>query len=119
MPKTPLGALRDVVTVSQATTATDSHGATVRTWPGTTVVTNLPASVMAVPRGEGEVLAQGKVVALLDYDVEVMYRADLTPGMRLSWTPYLGTAKTLEIRQVRPADGAADRLMLACTELVS
>lgn len=119
MPKTPLGALRDVVTVSQATIATDSHGATVQTWPGTTVAANLPARVTAVPRGEGEVLAQGKVVALLDYDVEVVYRTDLAPGMRLSWTPYLGTAKALEIHQVRPVDGTVDRLLLACGEVVS
>ena len=49
------------------------------------------------------------------YTVTTYYRADVTPKMRLSWTPYKGSAKTLEIRGVQPTPDRAF-LTMTCSE---
>lgn len=112
------GQLRELVTIQQATTTLDAHGATVQTWPGT-VIDTVWAAVRAVPRAQGESLQQDKVTALVDYEVEIRYRADVMPKMRLSWTPFQGTAKTLEIHAVNPKEGGREAMLLDCGEVVS
>lgn len=55
--------------------------------------------------------------AHLGYQVVTRYRADLSPSMRLAWTPYGGTSKTLEIHGVHPMDGRRAFLRLLCGEV--
>src|SRR5262245_36549041 len=93
------GLLRERVVIQRATESTNSQGQMVLTWPGTTVAT-VHAAVRPVPRQTGESLAAGKVTAQVDYEVEIRYRADVTPKMRLSWTPFRGTARLLEIHEI-------------------
>ena len=47
------------------------------------------------------------------YEARVYYRADITPLMRLSWTPYMWTsAKSLEIHGVLPDPAEPRRFLL-------
>lgn len=63
-----------------------------------------------------ETVRAGAVGASIGYEVEIQYRADVEPKMRLSWTPYGGSAKSLEIHGVNRKDGANRRLILTCSE---
>ncbi len=111
-----LGTLRDRVVIQQPTETRNTQGGVTQTW-GT--LATVWANVKAVPRGD-EQIAQGRIAAIGDYDVTIRYRADVTPKMRLSWTPYQATAaKTLEIHAAQPANGERVLLSLACGELAS
>jgi SPP1 family predicted phage head-tail adaptor len=68
--------------------------------------------------GAREQLQSQAVGSDANYTVTVRYRADITPSMRLSWTTYLGSAKTLQILGVQPLDGRREFLALTCGEVV-
>ena len=96
-----VGALTERLTIQQDTPSTDALG-------GQSVVPGTLATVWgAVTALAGRELMQAQAVnARVTYRVVVRYRADVTPAMRLLWTPSWssGTAqKTLEIHSVRPA----------------
>lgn len=77
------------------------------------------ATVWAAVRpgsSSGETSRAGAMGAENAYEVEIQYRADVTPKMRLSWTPYGGSAKSLEIKNVHRKAGVNRRLILACAE---
>lgn len=112
-----LGELRDRVTILSAGESTNSHGATVLNWSSPTTIATVWANVNGA--GGAEELETGKVTAVVTYEVEIRYRADVTPKMRLSWTPFRGSARTLEIHAVLPKDGRRERLVLRCGEVAS
>lgn len=105
------GDLRDRVTIQQDTLTADSQG-------GRSAVSSTLATVWAavVPMGASEAMELREFVGHTSaYTVTLRYRADVTPQMRLLWTPYLGTPKTLQIHGVQMS---ADRtwLVLRCAE---
>ena len=67
-----------------------------------------------------ERLALGGVTATNSYRVTIHYRPDLSPKMRLIWTPFRATlAKTLEVQGVQPAPGEPRRMIiLTATEVL-
>ena len=107
-----IGDLRERVVIQQNTTTTDTQGGRASAW-GT--LATVWAAVVPMRASEALVLreAMGSQGA---YDVTMRYRTDVTPKMRLSWTPYNGSAKTLEIHGVQPSPDAS-MLMLSCAEL--
>lgn len=114
MSKTALGRLDQSVTVLARSTEDDTQGgrqADYAPW------VTLPAAVVPVARGGRESSQARSVGSHVPYDVEIVYRPDITATMRLEWTPYLGSAKTLQILTVYPKDGRPDRLILECAEV--
>jgi SPP1 family predicted phage head-tail adaptor len=109
------GALRDRVTVQQKSTTADGQGGRSTTWA---TLATVFAQVLAMSARER--LAQASIGALQAYTVIVRYRADITPAMRISWTPYRATsAKTLEIHSVQPhPDQPRTFLRLDCAEVI-
>lgn len=114
---TDLGVLRERIVIQQPNTTTDDQGATVldATTPWATLATVWAAVRRLSVREQLQAEAIGSHLA---YEVEIRYRGDVTPTMRVSWTPYDGIAKTLEIAGVLPKRGFPDRLLLACAEVV-
>lgn len=110
-----LGQLRDRVTIQQPSETPDGQGGRAVTW-GT--LTTVWAAIRPWPRAGGEHMQANAVGAHQEYEVEVRYLASLTPQMRVTWTPYGGTAKTLQITEVLPKDGKRERMLLQCGEVV-
>lgn len=107
--KADTGRLRERVIIQSRTETTDSQG-------GHPVTSATVATVWArvAPASSREQLAATAVSSQVDYMVEMQYRTDVTPTMRVLWTPYQGTQKTLEVSSVVANEGTADRLMLQC-----
>lgn len=109
-----IGRMRDRVTIQQKTTTTDTQLGRSVSW-GT--LATVWANVRPWPRAGGETIRAQAITAQMDYEVEIRYRADVTPTMRVLWTPYDGSQKTLEIFEATPKDGRRERLLLQCSEV--
>jgi SPP1 family predicted phage head-tail adaptor len=107
----PLGQFRDRVTIQRPVETADDQGGWTVTW---STLADVWAAVRPRPRAGGESFQAGAVRALTAYEVEIVYRADVSPRMRLRWTPYRGAVKTLEIGEVTLS--GRDRVILQCTE---
>jgi SPP1 family predicted phage head-tail adaptor len=107
-----VGQLRDRVVIQSKTPSSDTQGGRAVSW-GT--LATVWARVQALTAAEQ--MAAQAVSSRVRYEVEIQYRTDVTPAMRLSWTPYLGSAKTVEILGVRVKDGKPERLVLDCGEV--
>lgn len=70
------------------------------------------ASVRSVSGDEQ--LVAGSITSRATYEIAIRHRSDVTPAMRVQWTPYSGSAKTFEVLAVREGDRLADRLFLEC-----
>lgn len=93
------GALRDRLTVQQKSTVADGRGGRAVTWAALATVW---AAIAAV--GAGETIQAAALGATQSHVVSIRYRTDITPLMRVVWTPYLaGATKTLEIHGVQLA----------------
>lgn len=114
MSYTPLGALRDVITIQSQVETPDSQGGASIAWQ---TFATCAANISAQLWSGRENRQAGALSSRANHLVEIVYRADITPAMRVVWTPYLGSAKTLEIAAVYPKDGQPDRLLLECTEI--
>ena len=103
-----IGDLRERVVIQSRSTAAGAV-----TW---STLATVWAAVRAGSAGESE---QAEAVhSSVGYEVEVHYRADVLPTMRLQWTPFShGSAKTLQINGVRIAPGRPERLLLDCAEV--
>ncbi len=113
MPEIRLGALTEYLTVQVDAAASDGQGGRDLT-PAT--LATVYGAVRALSGTES--LQGGAVGSFVMYQVEIVYRADITPKRtRVLWTPYLGAQKTLEVLTVAPKDGRADRLLLTCQEV--
>lgn len=106
------GDLRERVVIQQNTTTPDSQGGRASSW-GT--LATVWAHVR--PASASEQLQAQAVQSAVGYAVTVRYRADITPAMRVSWTPYGGSAKTLQILGVYPVDGGRAFSLLTCGEV--
>lgn len=106
------GELTDRVVIQSKTPTPDSQGGRSVSW-GT--FATVWAHVRAARASEQE---QAQAVGShVDHAVTIRYRADVTPSMRLSWTPYTGSAKTLQINGVHPIDGRREFILLTCQEV--
>jgi SPP1 family predicted phage head-tail adaptor len=105
--------LIDRVGIQSKTTTADTQGGRSVSWATTATVW---ANVRAARASEQQ---QAQAVGShVDYAVTIRYRADVTPSMRLSWTPYGSTtARTLQINGVHPTDGGRSFLVLTCQEV--
>lgn len=106
-----IGSMRDRVTVASKTPSTDSQLGRSQSWATT-------ATIWAAVRvtGASEVQENNRVTTVTTYEVATRYRADITPAMRLSWTPYGGSAKTLRITGVRLQQGRPTTMLIDCQE---
>lgn len=100
------GALDQRVIVQQR-----SSGAGAVTW---STLATIWAAVRSLSAGESQ--QTEAVRSTVQYEVEVEWRMDILPTMRLSWTPYGGSAKTLQINGVR-LQPTRRRMLLDCTEV--
>lgn len=66
------------------------------------------------PMSGDERLAAGSIASEVTYQVEIRYRTDVTPAMRVVWTPYGGSAKTFQIHAVDNHGPQSDRIVLHC-----
>lgn len=105
--KADTGQLRERVVLKTRVSVSDGQGGRDVTW---STLATVWAAVR--PASAREQLAAQSVSASVDYLVEMQYRTDVTPTMRLAWTPYRSsTQKTFEITSVVPKDGQPDRLL--------
>lgn len=109
--KVTIGELRERVTIQQPSVAA-TQARTV-TWSSLAIVW---ANVS--PAAASERIQAAAMGAAHDYRVTIRYRGDVTPTMRIAWTPYDGSAKTLQIHGVQPLDGARAFLVLTCGEVI-
>lgn len=112
------GDLRDRVTIERKTSTTDSQGGRSETW---STLATVPAQVVAaVPRESLQMTDAGSPQFYTAYTVAIRYRTDVTSAMRLSWTPYRGSAKTLQIQRggVQPHQTQPrEFLTITCSEV--
>lgn len=108
-----IGVMRERLTVQQKTITTDSHLGRAVTWTDLQVVWG-----QCYPLSGSERIQAASVGSHVAWRITVRYRGDLTPQMRLRWTPYQSTTtKTLEIQGIRPKDGCPEYLELDCGEV--
>lgn len=107
------GVLRERVVIQSKTTTADTQGGRAVAW-GTL------ATVWAAvtPMRATEVLAAQSIGSQATYAVEMAYRTDVTPSMRVVWTPYRGSSKTLEVAGVQMVAGQPVRMVLSCGEVI-
>jgi SPP1 family predicted phage head-tail adaptor len=106
-----IGSDRDRVVIQTPSYASSTQsGRGVASW---STLATIWAHVKVVSGGES--ISDGVVTSSVRYEVSARYRTDATPAMRLQWTPYLGTAKTLEILAVQPSPDI-DRIVIVCEE---
>lgn len=124
---TSTGQLRHRVTLQQASTGgfdllafdpvafddqPDAQGGRTMRWGDYVTVWARVEPVSGAERVRAEAIG-----SQLNYQVLTRYRADVTPSMRLAWTPYGGSSKTLQIHGVHPVDGRREFLRLLCGEV--
>lgn len=109
---TTAGDLVDRVLIQTETTTDDTQGG----HPATPVTLATVFANVRASRASEQQQAQA-IGSHVDYSVTIRYRADVTPAMRLIWTPYQGSARTLQIVGVHPIDGRRDYLLLTCQEV--
>jgi len=107
------GVLRERVVIQAKTTTSDTQGGRAVAWS-----TFLTVWAAVTPMRANEVLAAQSIGSQATYAVETPYRTDITPSMRVAWTPYRGTSKTLEILGVQMVAGQPVRMVLSCGEVV-
>lgn len=113
------GELRERISIVTATLTPDGQGGKVKTWldliTGTTTPTRVPAAVDAISGTER--LQAAAVTSIATYQIRLRYRVDITPLMRVLWTPARASvAKTLEIGDVSTGDGRRF-IVLTCSEV--
>lgn len=111
-----IGPCLERITIQQPTEATDTQGGRAVTW-------STLATVWAewVPSGAVERLYGNRALGSeLSAAFRIRRRLDVTPSMRVSWTPTFppdATARTFEIRGVVPMGDGRTWMHLTCTEL--
>lgn len=108
-----IGEMRERLTVQSKTTVADTQLGRSSSWA---TLTTIWAAVR--PLSAGESLQTDAVTAKVRYEVETHYRTDITTVMRLSWTPFRASARTLQINGIRLASGRPDRIVMDCEEVV-
>lgn len=110
-----MGRMAERITVQTNTETTDTQGGRAASW-GTL------ATVWAelVPMGASERLQAQAMGSTTSLRFRVRRRVDVTPKMRVSWTPTWpmdATARTLEIHGVVPMDDGRTWMYLDCGEV--
>lgn len=101
------GQMREQVTIQQQTW---TNG--IASWSDFATVS---AQVEPWATQRDETIAGAEPTSENRYRVTVWYRGDVTPKMRVLWTPYLGTVRTLDIGAVSPQSNRVT-LRLDCVE---
>lgn len=92
-----------------------SYSASTQSGQGVASFSTLATVWAAVrPLSGSERLTTGAVTSEVSYEIEIRQRSDVTPGMRVQWTPYSGSALTLEVLAALPSATMADRMTLTC-----
>ena len=111
-----LGDMKERVTIQQASEVADTQGGAAVTW---STLATVWAAIRPWHRAGSEHEQAGTVGSHADYEVEIDYRTDVTPAMRIAWTPFrTTTAKTLRIVEVQHKDLRLHRLLLQCAEVI-
>lgn len=111
-PATPAGAGPITVTFTS-----DAQGGQTPGWR--LYLEGLKGAVTAI--AGDETLSAEAIQAIVHYRIEVRYRADLSPQMRVRWHQYgHPTGRLLEVHTVRPhPDAPRARTLLGCGEVAS
>lgn len=114
-PRTPIGRRRQWIEIQAAHTTDDGMGgqapATGST-DGFRTVGRAWASVVPLDERTKEALAAQQITARHAYMVDIRYRTDVEPQMRVRWA-----GKTLEIHTVVDDESRKRRLQLQCGEV--
>lgn len=102
---------RDEVIVQSKTATTDTQLGRSLVWA---TFATIRANVRA--QASNETKENARVTTVTSYEVETRYRPDITTAMRLSWTPYGGSAKQLKIVGLRINPGRPAYMLLDCQE---
>lgn len=104
------GELTERVAILKDTKSSDTQG-------GRSAAESTLATVWASvrPLSAREQMQAQAIGSNVSYEVKIRLRDDVTPQMRLTWTPYLGSAKTLQVMGVRYPE--RDHLLLDCAEV--
>lgn len=106
------GALRNRVVLQSV-----SYSASTQSSQGVASFSTLATVWAAVrPLGGSEGLQGPSITSVLQYEIEMRFRTDVTPRMRVLYTPYSGSAKTLEVLAVAVHPRSSDRVVLTCGE---
>lgn len=101
------------LTIQQPTYASSTQsGRGVASWSTLATVWGLVRAL-----GAEESSPVGSVTAVQSYEMEIRHRADVTPAMRVQWTPYGGSARTFEIHGVTFGARLDDRVILRVSEV--
>lgn len=104
------GDMRDRVTLRSV-----SYASSTQSGQGVSSFADLATVFAEVkPFSGDESLSAGAITSQVRYEVSIRFRSDVNAGMRVAWTPYRGTAKTLEILAAVPHPVMTDRLLLDC-----
>lgn len=107
-----IGALRERLVIQQKATTTDSQGGRSVSWSTLATVWG-----QLVPLNAAERLHAKAIGSVQTYRFRLRTRHDVTPSMRLQWTPRWPSgagAQTLEISGVLPEDSGRDYILLDC-----
>lgn len=121
MPNLGAGELRDRVSVIKKESTPDGQGGRVSEWvdlvTGGESRTRIAARVL--PARMSEQLQAAAIGSRLSYRITMRYRAEVSPTMRIEWTPFRSdTTKTFEIHGVQPVDGERSFIVCDCSEVV-
>jgi SPP1 family predicted phage head-tail adaptor len=106
--KTGAGELTEQLTIRHLALTDDGQGGHTETW-----TTLAKVFGQMIPLSASESLAARAVQSTQTYTGKIYYRPDITPLMRVQWTPYRYTApKELEIHGVLPDRDEPRRFLL-------
>lgn len=108
-----LGDLNSRVVIQTRSATINDRGAEVLAW---TTLATVHAHVRAIAGTERE--SDQHVIATLTHEVTIMYRSDVTPLHRLSWTKS-GVTRILAIQDINDYEDRGRWLVLRCMEVVN
>ena len=109
-PRTPIGRRRHKIAIQQSVTAEDGMGGRqVLRWQA---IAEPWAAITPLDERTKEALAAQQITSRHAYHVDIRYRADITPQMRVQWGE-----KILEIHSITDDEAKGRRLILQCGEV--
>lgn len=103
-----IGPLRHRVTIQRNTPAQNSFGEPVASW---SALATIWANVLPSSGRENFIASGEQELATITHRVQMRYRNDLTPKMRIVWD-----GRNLDIESVQDPSGKREYLMVLCRE---
>jgi|688.fasta_scaffold52459_6 SPP1 family predicted phage head-tail adaptor len=104
-----IGRMNERIRIESQSVARDDYGAEVKSWQ---TFVDVWATVRQMTGTENLRSLADRTVATLPYRINIRYRADITPKMRVVWR-----GKALEILSVFDPDGAKRETVLVATDV--